>query len=189
MKPISTLSKRLEIRPFLLKDFHEWQRFFSALDSGSKKPSPKKLDRNAFKNKLARYRTLQAKDQMYVFGIFDRKSQVLYGAIDLYIYMRKELQWANIGYEIERIHWGRGYATEALQATLALAFKKLHLNRVEAATEVGNSASSRVAEKAGMRLEGLRPRFYFENGTWNDYLIYAANPEDLGLTPQKPKGL
>ena len=185
-KPLRALSPRLEIRPFVLRDFKEWQSFFSAIQNPTK-TSKNKFDLKSYKAKLAKYRTLQAKDQMYVFGIFDRKSGALYGGIDLYVYMRKELQWANVGYEINRIYWNQGYATEALRATLLLAFQKLRLNRVEAATEIGNDASMKVALKAGMRAEGPRPHFYFENGSWNDYLIYAANPQDLGLHPSKPK--
>jgi [ribosomal protein S5]-alanine N-acetyltransferase len=50
--------------------------------------------------------------------------------------------------------WGRGYATEALRAVLAIGREQLGLDRIVALAYPDNHASRRVMEKAGMRAEG-----------------------------------
>src|SRR5262249_53403491 len=60
----------------------------------------------------------------------------------------------DFGYCLNREFWGRGYMTEAAQAILAFGFGYLRAQRIFAECHVTNSASARVMEKAGMRLEG-----------------------------------
>jgi [ribosomal protein S5]-alanine N-acetyltransferase len=57
-------------------------------------------------------------------------------------------------YLFRRDRWGRGYATEALRAVLALAHGPLGLARVVALAYPENEDSRRVMEKAGMRPDG-----------------------------------
>jgi RimJ/RimL family protein N-acetyltransferase len=49
---------------------------------------------------------------------------------------------------------GRGYASEAARAALAIGFGELGLDRVVAVTHPENAASRRVMEKLGMTLVG-----------------------------------
>ena len=59
-----------------------------------------------------------------------------------------------LGYWISRAHWGRGYATEAGQAAIALARDSLRLPRLSAGHFLDNPASGRVLEKLGFRSAG-----------------------------------
>lgn len=61
---------------------------------------------------------------------------------------------AEIGYWVGKPYWGNGYATEATRRLIEFCFSELQLNRVQASYFVGNRASRRVMEKAGMRYEG-----------------------------------
>ncbi len=80
---------------------------------------------------------------------------------------------ADIGYEISPQRWGHGYATEAAKAILRFGFTQLNVHRVWATCIAENTASARVLEKLGMRLEGhLRENEHFKNRWW-DTLIYA----------------
>lgn len=55
-------------------------------------------------------------------------------------------------------HWrGQGLAREAAQLCLDLAFGPLALPRVLAIVSIGNTASRRLLESLGMRLQGPRP--------------------------------
>ena len=56
-----------------------------------------------------------------------------------------------VGYGIVPSRQGRGYATEALQAMLAMAWADPRATAVVAGTDPGNAASQRVLEKAGFR--------------------------------------
>ena len=58
------------------------------------------------------------------------------------------------GYWIARPHWGRGFATEAGQALIAIA-RALGLTRLEASHFLDNPASGRVLEKLGFQPIGM----------------------------------
>ena len=55
-----------------------------------------------------------------------------------------------IGWRLAREHWGAGYAVEAAQAALAVAFTDLALPRVIAFTVPGNTRSWGLMERLGM---------------------------------------
>lgn len=59
-----------------------------------------------------------------------------------------------LGYWIARPHWGRGIATEAGHALVAIA-RALGLTRLEASHFLDNPASGRVLEKLGFQSTGL----------------------------------
>jgi ribosomal-protein-alanine N-acetyltransferase len=78
---------------------------------------------------------------------------------------------AEIGYEINPKFWGQGYASEAALAVRNFGFQKLGLHRIWAHCLEENSASRRVLEKIGMRLEGtLRDNEFFKERYWNTCL-------------------
>jgi RimJ/RimL family protein N-acetyltransferase len=60
-----------------------------------------------------------------------------------------------LGYWIARRHWGRGYATEAGRAMLAMARHSLRLRRLTAGHFLDNPVSGRVLEKLGFRSLGM----------------------------------
>ncbi|SDY70859.1 Protein N-acetyltransferase, RimJ/RimL family [Micromonospora pattaloongensis] len=61
---------------------------------------------------------------------------------------------ADVGYMVAPAARGRGYAPAALAALTAWGFTSLGLARIEWHANVGNTASRRVAEKAGFVVEG-----------------------------------
>ena len=61
------------------------------------------------------------------------------------------------GYWIARPHWGRGFASEAGRALIAIA-RALGLTRLEASHFLDNPASGRVLEKLGFQSTGISRR-------------------------------
>ena len=61
---------------------------------------------------------------------------------------------AEFGYWLTPAAWGRGYATEAGRAVVAIARDALRLPRLRASYFVGNDASARVLGKLGFRPTG-----------------------------------
>lgn len=59
-----------------------------------------------------------------------------------------------IGYFADKDHEGRGYATEAVKATLRFIFEHLKAHRVRLECDDTNVQSRRVAERCGMVREG-----------------------------------
>jgi RimJ/RimL family protein N-acetyltransferase len=62
---------------------------------------------------------------------------------------------ADIGYGMNREHWGHGFMHEALNAVVDYAFGPLGLRRLEADIHPDNRASLRALERLGFRHEGL----------------------------------
>lgn len=55
-----------------------------------------------------------------------------------------------VGYRFIQRYWGKGYATEAAQASLDFGFNKLKLHEIYAMADSGNVSSRMVLEKIGM---------------------------------------
>ena len=78
-----------------------------------------------------------------------------------------------IGFIFDRAHQGLGYATEAARALLAFAFERMRFHRVIGRTEARNTASARVLEKLGMRLEAHLVENEWVKNEWQSELAYA----------------
>jgi ribosomal-protein-alanine N-acetyltransferase len=62
---------------------------------------------------------------------------------------------AELGYWIGPEYWNSGYCTEAVKAILNYGFHELGYHKISARHFVGNPASGRVMQKAGMVREGV----------------------------------
>jgi 8-oxo-dGTP diphosphatase len=91
-----------------------------------------------------------------VLGITERGQDRVIGCIGLEL--DEAARSGEFGYWVAKAHWGRGYATEALRAYAAHAFKELALQRAVAGAMPGNAGSIRVQEKAGFRKYGEETR-------------------------------
>ena len=86
---------------------------------------------------------------------------------------------ANLGYWIRTSRTGKGAATATALLLAQFAFNELKLNRVELIISVDNSASLRVAEKAGAVKEGILRNGLIVGGIPNDAVMYSLIPRDL----------
>jgi RimJ/RimL family protein N-acetyltransferase len=86
---------------------------------------------------------------------------------------------AKLGYAVAADHWGKGYATEAVQIMLKFAFERLELHRVTAAIGPDNDASLAVVRKIGFLAEGRLRDHVFTNGAWRDSLLYSLLSDDF----------
>ena len=55
-----------------------------------------------------------------------------------------------VAWRLARVHWGKGYATEAARAALDYGFAQLGLDEIVAITVPANGRSRRVMERLGM---------------------------------------
>jgi ribosomal-protein-alanine N-acetyltransferase len=83
----------------------------------------------------------------YIYAIASADDEQLVGAIALRPIATAQ---ENLGYWIGREFWGRGYATTATRAVVALAFTCLDCQQLTASHLSGNAASGRVLEKCGL---------------------------------------
>ncbi len=114
-------------------------------------------------------------------SIFIRSSDEYCGSVGLHI--EKDHERAEMGYWIGVPYWGRGYASEAARAVVEYSFRELGLNRIYATVFAGNTASRRVAEKAGMRYEGCLRQHVKKWGQFLDVEMYAVLAGDHPMVP------
>jgi ribosomal-protein-alanine N-acetyltransferase len=82
-------------------------------------------------------------------AVFTRTGMAFVGAIGLRA--TEEPGVGSAGYWFSPSVWGRGFATEALREVLRYGFEVVGLEKIEARHVIGNPASGRVMEKAGLR--------------------------------------
>lgn len=120
---------------------------------------------------------LVSKDAAAFWAVTLRETGEVIGKVTLMHYSAQN-QRAEIGYILNRRHWRKGLMCEALTAVLGFAFGALDLNRIEADTDVDNTASLALLEKLGFRREGLfreRWRVYSE---WKDSVMLGLLKSD-----------
>lgn len=186
MKRCETKTKRLIIRKLKPSDYNAWfDAYVNNLPAKSKWDSgplsPKSCTKSIFKAVIKKQEKLAKEDKYYRYYVFNKKTNEIIGQIDFDIFKRSTHQFANYGYFIFNRHWNKGYGTEAVKAGLKIGFDELKLHRLEAAINLDNKKSIALVKKIGMKREGIKKRYWFENNQWTDHLIYVANPEDFNL--------
>ena len=115
----------------------------------------------------------------YAFAVLDTSAgDRLIGRIALANVVRGAWQNATLGYWIDVDSSGRGHGTRAARLILAFAFEDAGLHRVQPAIIPRNTASQRLAEKAGFRREGRAARYLNINGVWEDHDMWAMTAEE-----------
>jgi RimJ/RimL family protein N-acetyltransferase len=184
-------TRRLVLRALKKSDYKVWyDAYVNGLPSQSKwdmaPKDPKICTQKWFDKVKKQHEDLAKRDDYYRYYLFEKKTGAIVGHIDFDIFLRSTHQFANFGYQIYNRHWGHRYGMEAARAGLKIGFSQLGLNRLEAAINLDNKKSIRLAKSIGMRCEGIKKRYWFEHGAWTDHMIYVANPEDIGLKAKKP---
>ena len=88
-----------------------------------------------------------------------------------------------VGYILSPEATGLGYATEAATAMLRLGFDGLGLHRMVARLDERNTASARVAERLGMRLEARLVQNEWFKGEWSTELVFAMLEDEWRASP------
>lgn len=79
----------------------------------------------------------------------------------------------NIGIALLPEARGKGYGTQAQRMLAQYLFKHTTVQRIEAATEVGNVAEQRALEKAGFTREGVHRCTGWRDGAYRDGVWYS----------------
>lgn len=85
---------------------------------------------------------------------------------------------AEISWTIDPAYGRRGFATEAVNAVLDLAFGHYGIHRVTAQMDARNKASEHLARRVGMTCEALLRDDWWFNGEWTSTLVYAILATD-----------
>ena len=182
--PLELRGRRVLLRPLATGDFEHWREVRRRCRDWLTKWEPQTIpghpdvveDARAFSARcIARDRERQM-GSGYGFGIFvgDRFA----GEINLNGVQRGAFQNAYVGYWIDKGMAGRGYTPEAAVVSFRFAFEELELHRLQVAIIPRNTPSRRVADKLGLRDEGVAVRYLEINGRWEDHVRYAITAEE-----------
>ncbi|PJO42009.1 GNAT family N-acetyltransferase [Lysinibacillus xylanilyticus] len=80
---------------------------------------------------------------------------------------------AEIGYDLAKAYWGKGYATESVSALIDIAFTTLNINKIEAKIEPGNINSIKVVEKLNFTFEGTFKEYEESKESSYDINVYS----------------
>ncbi|MCL2432222.1 GNAT family N-acetyltransferase [Candidatus Bathycorpusculum sp.] len=83
----------------------------------------------------------------YIWGFVLKETSELFGSGGLI--WEENWQLFQVGYNIKKTHWNRGYTTEAMRDILKFAAEKLGIKKVAGGHAKENFASAKVLEKLG----------------------------------------
>jgi len=84
----------------------------------------------------------------------------------------------SFGCELGQAYWGMGYAYEAGRAMIEYGFREMGLHRIYAETIAENEMARRLAQKLGMREEGiLRENRWFKDRWWSTVVLSLLESE------------
>ncbi|MGH9064430.1 MAG: GNAT family N-acetyltransferase [Acidimicrobiales bacterium] len=186
---VELVGRRLRLRPLVAGDFEAWRevrrRCRAWLECWEPRPSlaggDVVEDRRAF---AARCTARERERQLgtgYGFAIMvDQRlgGERLAGEINLSSIQRGPFQNAYVGYWVDEALAGRGYVPEAAVLLFRFAFEELGLHRLQVSIIPRNRPSRRVAQKLGLREEGVALRYLEINGSWEDHVRYAITTEE-----------
>jgi ribosomal-protein-alanine N-acetyltransferase len=166
-------TKHLILRQFTPADAADNYRIYTDPDNMrfmGRQPDSVEFEREHILKHIANYY------EKYGFGLWAavlKENNRLIGRCGLLYQRIEETQELEVSYLIDKHFWGRGLATEAARASVALAFEKYEFSRIVALINPSNIASVRVAEKIGMRYE--RDVSYKEFGQVAMYALQARD--------------
>jgi len=111
------------------------------------------------------------------FAIDSAEGELL-GAIEVHPSSR-DPALAGVGYWLRPEARGRGVATEALRLVSHWAFEALAVERLSLITDPENTASQRVAERAGFLREGVLRAWHPTREGRRDSVMFSLLPRDL----------
>lgn len=105
-------------------------------------------------------------------AIIKKEDHRLIGDIGIHFMEDGSFQ-VELGYTLEKDEQGKGYATEALTATINYLFLQYNKRRITASIDPRNTKSIALIERLGFRKEAHFRESLWINGEWVDDVIYA----------------
>jgi RimJ/RimL family protein N-acetyltransferase len=170
--PLET--SRLTLRPFLEEDFealHAMRSNPEVVRYLYEEPTSADQTRSVLDRRIARTSWAKEGDWLAA-AVVERESGLTVGDVALFWVSERD-RTAEIGFISDPRHQGKGFATEAARALVDWAFATAGLHRVIGRTEARNTASTRVLEKLGMRLEAHFVENEWVKNEWQSELVYA----------------
>lgn len=138
-----------------------------------------KHSKDTVRNMIGHFERDFGKGARVKWGIFHKDHpDLLLGIIEAMDFNQK-VNMVTIGYFLEKSHWGKGIATEAVHELVKFLFESVEVNRIQAEVMPFNERSKRVLLKNGFLKEGtLRQANLWSGKGLVDLEIYSILAED-----------
>ena len=110
------------------------------------------------------------------FTIADKKNDEMIGSIGLSTYSSYHSR-IELSYDMDQKYWRRGIMSKAVSAIVKYNFETLKINRLEAATAIGNEASVQLLKKCGFKYEGRLRQYRYHRGQYVDVYYFSITKD------------
>ncbi|MEM1395315.1 MAG: ribosomal protein S5-alanine N-acetyltransferase [Cyanobacteria bacterium P01_D01_bin.116] len=103
--------------------------------------------------------------------IFSPSESTIIGIINFRNFVRGVAQFCTVGYSLAEKEQGKGYMTEALQASIDYVFEELKMHRIMANYMPHNQSSGNLLKRLGFVVEGYARDYLLINNHWQDHIL------------------
>ena len=171
--PLET--ERLTLRPLVEDDFEAMHAMRSSPEVARylyQEPATPEETRDRLTRLIGNIEWTK-EDDWFSAAAVERASGITVGDLAFHWVSERD-KTAEIGFVVDPRHQGKGFATEGSRALIDWAFAIAGMHRVIGRLEARNTASARVLEKLGMRLEAHFVENEWVKGEWSSELVYAV---------------
>jgi [ribosomal protein S5]-alanine N-acetyltransferase len=173
-------SKNLLLRNFVRSDVHDLFKLFSdpdvmKYDGDTTMPSILEAETyiKVFSNPNSFYQTSSIR-----WAVVEKSTNRFVGTCG-YKEWNRVSQKAEIGTDLAKAFWNKGYASEILTLLIPFGFYKMRLNRITALTNPKNHAATKVLMKHGFQKEGYLRDYEKWNDRFVDTIILSLLRRDI----------
>ena len=179
-QPVTLMTARLRLRALRQEDAPAFFAVWSDPDAMRYFSFPPMQSLEQAQARIASKLQSQQDGQSLTCVIEVRSSQEVIGDCCLFD-CRADQQRAEVGFCLNRRHWGYGYMNEAASVLIDYGFQQVGLRRLEADVDPNNLASIRLLERLGFQREGyLRERWMIAGETMDSLLYGLLRHERTG---------
>lgn len=165
-------TKRLMLRKMQVSDLEKLFQVWSNPEVTRFMNIDKFTDKKQAKEMIILFDKLSKENTAIRYSIIELESNEIIGSCGFNI-LDFENAKAEIGYEINKPFWGKGFAPEAITCLIRHAFNDLELNRIEAKVEPENFNSIKVLRKLNFGFEGTMRKVERSKGRFIDLNLYS----------------
>ncbi|RUL47433.1 MULTISPECIES: GNAT family N-acetyltransferase [Lysinibacillus] len=129
-------------------------------------------------NEISWYESIRDNKTGMRWGITLKEQGIVVGSCGFHNKVAQHFR-TEIGFELSKEQWGKGIASEAVEAIIRYGYEQMNFQRIEALIEPPNQASQKLVEKLGFVREGLLRNYEFTRGKFDDLYMYSLLKQDF----------
>jgi ribosomal-protein-alanine N-acetyltransferase len=172
-------TERLILRKISLADAQAIYNIFSDADVTRNMGEAPFNNIDQAKNLINFMNMLFDKNKAIRWGIIKKEDDTLIGTCGFNGWEINRGSRGEIAYDIGKLYWRRGYATEAVKEIIKFGFKTMGLFRIEAFTNVDAVPSKSLLTKLGFQQDGILRGYAFFHGQYWDQVCFSLLEKDV----------